>query len=48
MFFEYQIKSWLSQLMYSMLRSKTDYEAHAWKSPSKNTAALAEEARMSA
>jgi len=37
----------MAELMYSMLRSKTDYEARAWKKPS-NTATLAEQARMSA
>jgi len=37
----------MAELMYSMLRSKTDYEARAWKKPS-DTAALAEEARMGA
>jgi len=37
----------MAELMSSMLRSKTDYEARTWKKPS-NTAVLAEQARMSA
>ena len=37
----------MAELMYSMLRGKTDYEVRAWKKPP-DTAALAEQARMSA
>jgi hypothetical protein len=39
----------MAELMYSLLRNKTDYEVRPWKKPpKKNTAALAERARMSA
>jgi len=38
----------MAELMYSILRSKTDYEVRPWKKPQKNTAALVDQARMSA
>ena len=38
----------MAELMYSLLRNKTDYEVWPWKKPPKNTAALVDRARVSA
>jgi len=38
----------MAELMYSIMRSKTDYEVRAWKKPVGKTAGLVEQARISA
>ena len=38
----------MAELMYSIMRSKTDYEVRTWKKPVGKTAGLAERARISA
>ena len=38
----------MAELMYSIMRSKTDYGVRAWKKPVGKTAGLVEQARISA